>query len=54
MEIYDKAHELAKSIHSAKEYQALLDAGKELAKDPKAAKLVKEYLMLQALSLIHI
>ncbi len=48
MEIYDKAHELAKSIHSAKEYQALLDAGKELAKDPKAAKLVKEYLMLQA------
>lgn len=48
MELYDKAHALAEAIGNAKEYQALLDAGKKLEKDPKATKLVKEYLMLQA------
>lgn len=48
MELYDKAHALADAIGKAKEYQDLLTAGKELAKDPKTTRLVKEYLMLQA------
>lgn len=48
MELYDKAHALAGAIQEAKEYQDLLDAGQELAKDPKTTKLVKDYLMLQA------
>lgn len=48
MEIYDKAQALAAAIHDDAAYQALIHAGKELAKDPKAAKLVKDYLMLQA------
>ncbi len=48
MEMYDKAHELAASIQSCPEYTALVAAGKELAKEEKTVRLVREFLTLQA------
>lgn len=48
MEIYKKADELAQAIHECKEYQELVAAGKELAKDEKNKKMVHDFLFLQA------
>lgn len=48
MELYDKAEELAVTIHQCKEYQELVAAGKELAKDEKTKKMVHDFLILQA------
>jgi cell fate (sporulation/competence/biofilm development) regulator YlbF (YheA/YmcA/DUF963 family) len=48
MEIYEKADELAKTIHQCKEYQDLIAAGNELAKDAKTKKMVHDFLLLQA------
>lgn len=48
MEIYDKANELAQSIQACPEYTALIEAGKELAKDEKTLNHVRDFLVLQA------
>lgn len=48
MEIYDKAQALAKAIGECREYEQLVKAGEELAKDKSTKDMVKEFLVLQA------
>lgn len=47
MNIYDKAHELAKAIRECDEYTALVEAGKVLATDETSKKMVREFLIKQ-------
>ncbi|KXB92762.1 YlbF family regulator [Megasphaera hutchinsoni] len=48
MKLYDQANVLAKAIKECKEYQDVIEAGKELKKDEKTKQMVKEFLILQA------
>lgn len=44
MNIHDKAHELAKSLHESQEYQLLLREQKKIENDSQARKMVKEFM----------
>jgi len=43
MNIYDKAHDLAKALNTSDEYQAVLKAKQPLASDALAKKMVNEF-----------
>ena len=47
MYVYDKANELAQAIHECDEYKALVAAGKILASDENAKKMVQDFLLKQ-------
>lgn len=44
MNIYDKAHELARGLKQSEEYRAFLAAKTALATDPDAKKMVQDFL----------
>lgn len=43
MEIYDRAHELAKTIQESEEYRKYLEAKEKLQKDKKNATMLQEF-----------
>jgi len=47
MNIYDKAHDLAKALNTSDEYQAVLKAKQPLASDALAKKMVNEFFSKQ-------
>lgn len=47
MNIYDNAHELAKSLKNSEEYREFLQVKKLVETDPQAKKMVKDFLTKQ-------
>jgi cell fate (sporulation/competence/biofilm development) regulator YlbF (YheA/YmcA/DUF963 family) len=47
MNVYDKAHELAKALKESKEYQAVLQVQKPIINDEAAKKMVKDFFAKQ-------
>ncbi|MCI5837496.1 MAG: YlbF family regulator [Veillonellaceae bacterium] len=53
MNLYDKAHELARALEASEEMRQLLQAKEALAGDEAAAKMVREFLNLQVQAEYH-